>query len=501
MNSYEKKQDPHDQRYLSTFSDPVSAIEPFLEEKEKLSDQESFTGSLQLWNTGRMTPVIEESSVSSLKSFKKEGSDQNMFLSFGKGEKIDDVDSKPDSRPDSKKKEDSNNNTEYIEPHETYKNSSDSRDENDEERPPIRRWKPRSSKGQRSSSKQKPSESADISDERKKGNDRVSPTSDSHPQSSPAGSKGFGKIEPHLSKQEHWRTERGGDTWKKDEKAPSSSFEKSGVLIVKEDDSKVDLHTFSPAVDDSGLALPSIHVFGPASGDDVSFEPSASFDSADVSFRRKNRASSFDERYARRDENPLFDETNSQGVAMGRKRRVSIASTESSSLKGGRSRSSSTSSNPLNYEPWRAKAKSRSRSMSISEMMIARGAPRTSTHPQRSRSRSFSEIPHAYNSTVANSVARRRSSRTQSPQELSPRMYQPRPRSRSRGSLGDTSLGCGAAPVNQHSISDSPECGQRPFSDTSARPAGNTFHVSPKQVLILIQIILACLQCHERSQI
>ena len=480
---YEKRHDSGDQRYLSTFSDPVPTIDPFLEEKENLS------GSLQIWNSGRMTPVLEESSVSSFKSSKKEGSEHSVLRSFGKGEKTREEVSKFDYKIGIRKKEDTNNNTDYIDPH--IMHSNESINKNKDETPQLKCWEPCSDIGKSYDWQPKPCESLEVSVESAVQND-VPEDLDTYSyalNNSGGNADHLAQVEHHfhIDTNESFDLTK-DDSGKLDQTALPLSLKKiknpskvTPAPHMKEESSsgfnELESTTLRTAQEIRGLGRPHKNVFGPAYGEnETSFEPSMSFDSADYPVRSKNRAFSFDESYNRHGENPPFDVGAVQGAAMGIKRRISIVSTDSNSLRGGRSRSSSTTSNPLTYEPWRAKAKRRSHSMSISEIMTVRGAPRNFTHPHRSRSRSFSEIPHAYSSTVANSSARRRS-RTQSPQELSPRIYQPRQRSRSRGSLGDTSLGCGAAPVTQHSF-DSPECGHHPPSNTGALSAGNTFLVS-----------------------
>ncbi|KAH9520266.1 hypothetical protein Btru_060393 [Bulinus truncatus] len=160
-----------------------------------------------------------------------------------------------------------------------------------------------------------------------------------------------------------------------------------------------------------------------------SFDPSASFE-ADMLYRRKHRTVSFDERLT-------SDRLLSPSLA--RKNSSLIAEPVT------RPRSSSTTSNPLTYEPWRAKAYNKQhshRSLSASGMLHGRSGTRLH------KSHSIGEI---YNSTVASSVARRRA-KTLVFSDITSRMYQPRQRSRSRALLGDASFGS-VAPIRQRSFS------------------------------------------------
>ncbi|XP_012934822.1 nervous system adducin isoform X2 [Aplysia californica] len=210
---------------------------------------------------------------------------------------------------------------------------------------------------------------------------------------------------------------------------------------------------------------------------DSSVDPSSSFDTSDLNHRRRNRAVSFDDGYTPTLSNPPFSRLPQDGVvgsSDGLPARRRVSQTSIGTLESGSSRprsTSTTSSNPLTYQPWRAKARRRSRSMSISEMVYAAGVPR----PRRSHS-----IGEIFNSTVASSVARRRS-RTPSVGDIQTRMYQPRQRSRSRASLGDTSFGS-AAPARQRRISrESVTAGSGDQVAHSAHPAADPANSAVKR--------------------
>ncbi|XP_059172483.1 titin homolog isoform X2 [Physella acuta] len=157
----------------------------------------------------------------------------------------------------------------------------------------------------------------------------------------------------------------------------------------------------------------------------------SSFDSPDMLYRRKHRTVSFDERI-----------TGSHSYHDAASRPPDTLSLISEPVTS-RPRSSSATSNPLTYEPWRVKAYNKNRcSLSVSDMLYGKGSSR----PHKCHS-----IGEIYNSTVASSVARRRA-KTLVSGDIVSRMYQPRQRSRSRALLGDASFGS-VAPIRQRSFS------------------------------------------------
>uniref|UniRef100_A0A2C9JZ75 Class II aldolase/adducin N-terminal domain-containing protein n=1 Tax=Biomphalaria glabrata TaxID=6526 RepID=A0A2C9JZ75_BIOGL len=215
----------------------------------------------------------------------------------------------------------------------------------------------------------------------------------------------------------------------------SDTPEKSSPLPVQNDIPHSDdhvLNTSAPSFFNFERIEGDTNIFDtPQNLNDISFDPSASFE-ADMMYRRKHRTISFDERLTSR-------HTLSPNVS--RKNPSSLIGEPVT-----RPRSSSTTSNPLTYEPWRAKAYSKQqhhRSFSTSGLLHGRSGTRLH------KSHSIGEI---YNSTVASSVARRRA-KTIVSTDITSRMYQPRQRSRSsRALLGDASFGS-VAPIRQRSFS------------------------------------------------